>query len=54
MTVFNTNRQIIFLQHNRGHGPCNYNLKKHMVRLAFYELAKFIAPNNGECCSNAR
>lgn len=26
--------------------PRNYNLKKHMVRLALYELAKLIAPNN--------
>ena len=26
--------------------PRNYNLKKHMVRLAVYELAKLIAPNN--------
>lgn len=28
------------------HDPRNYNLKKHMVRLAVYELAKLIAPNN--------
>ena len=26
--------------------PRNYNLKKHMVRLAVYELARLIAPNN--------
>lgn len=26
--------------------PRNYNLKKHMVRLAVYELTKLIAPNN--------
>lgn len=26
--------------------PRNYNLKKHMVRLAVYELTKMIAPNN--------
>lgn len=26
--------------------PRNYNLKKHMVRLAIYELTKLIAPNN--------
>lgn len=26
--------------------PRNYNLKKHMVRLALYELTKLIAPNN--------
>ena len=28
------------------HDPRNYNLKKHMVRLAVYELTKLIAPNN--------
>ena len=28
------------------HDPWNYNLKKHMVRLALYELTKLIAPNN--------
>lgn len=28
------------------HDPRNYNLKKHMVRLAVYELGKLIAPNN--------
>ena len=28
------------------HDPPNYNLKKHMVRLALYELTKLIAPNN--------
>ena len=28
------------------HDPRNYNLKKHMVRLAIYELTKLIAPNN--------
>lgn len=28
------------------HDPRNYNLKKHMVRLAVYELSKLIAPNN--------
>ena len=26
--------------------PRNYNLKKHMTRLAIYELTKLIAPNN--------
>lgn len=26
--------------------PRNYNLKKHMVRLAVYELTKLVAPNN--------
>lgn len=29
-----------------AHDPRNYNLKKHMVRLALYELTKLIAPNN--------
>lgn len=28
------------------HDPRNYNLKKHMVRLALYELTKLNAPNN--------
>lgn len=28
------------------HDPRNYNLKKHLVRLAIYELTKLIAPNN--------
>lgn len=28
------------------HDPRNYNLKKHMARLALYELTKTIAPNN--------
>lgn len=28
------------------HDPRNYNLKKHMVRLAVYELTKLVAPNN--------
>ena len=28
------------------HDPRNFNLKKHMVRLAIYELTKLIAPNN--------
>lgn len=29
-----------------NHDPRNFNLKKHMVRLAIYELTKLIAPNN--------
>ncbi|WP_419510756.1 hypothetical protein [Alistipes sp.] len=33
-------------QHLIPGDPRNYNLKKHMVRLALYELAKLIAPNN--------
>ena len=28
------------------HDPRNYNLKKHMVRLALYKLTKLVAPNN--------
>nr|DAI00522.1 MAG TPA: hypothetical protein [Caudoviricetes sp.] len=28
------------------HDPRNYNIKKHLVRLAIYELTKLIAPNN--------
>lgn len=28
------------------HDPRNYNLKKHLIRLAIYELTKLIAPNN--------
>lgn len=28
------------------HDPRNYNLKKHMLRLALYELTKLVAPNN--------
>lgn len=30
----------------RLHDPRNYNLKKHMVQLALYELHKLISPNN--------
>ena len=33
-------------KHLSLHDPRNYNLKKHMVRLAIYELTKLIAPNN--------
>lgn len=33
-------------KHLSLHDPRNYNLKKHMVRLAFYELTKLIASNN--------
>ncbi|SBV95575.1 hypothetical protein [uncultured Dysgonomonas sp.] len=33
-------------KHISLHDPRNYNLKKHMVRLAIYELTKLIAPNN--------
>jgi hypothetical protein len=28
------------------HDPLNYNLEKYLVRLAIYELANLIAPNN--------
>lgn len=41
------NADIPELGHNLAFGdPRNYNLKKHMVRLALYELTKLIAPNN--------
>lgn len=30
----------------RAHDPRNANIKKHMVRLALYELHKLISPNN--------
>lgn len=33
-------------KHLSLHDPRNYNLKKHMVRLAVYELTKLIASNN--------
>ena len=33
-------------QHFVLHDPRNPNLKRHMVRLAVYELTKLIAPNN--------
>ena len=33
-------------QHLVLHDPRNLNLKRHMVRLAVYELTKLIAPNN--------
>ena len=41
------NADIPQIGHNLSpHDPRNYNLKKHMVRLAVYELAKLVAPNN--------
>ena len=41
------NADVPELGHNLSlHDPRNYNLKKHMVRLAVYELTKLIAPNN--------
>ena len=41
------NADVLELGNNLSmHDPRNYNLKKHMVRLAVYELTKLIAPNN--------
>ncbi|MEG0455493.1 MAG: hypothetical protein RR559_09150, partial [Bacteroides sp.] len=41
------NADMPIVGHNISlHDPRNYNLKKHMVRLAVYELTKLIAPNN--------
>lgn len=41
------NADMPIVGHNISlHDPRNYNLKKHMVRLAIYELTKLIAPNN--------
>lgn len=41
------NADILLIGRNLSpHDPRNYNLKKHMVRLALYELTKLIAPNN--------
>ena len=41
------NADVLVLGNNLSlHDPRNYNLKKHMVRLAVYELTKLIAPNN--------
>ncbi len=50
-TVFkptlNPNSDVPIIGHNITLGdPRNYNLKKHMIRLALYELTKTIAPNN--------
>ena len=45
--VINPNAQIPALEVNiRQHDPRNYNLKRHMIQLALYELHKLIAPNN--------
>lgn len=33
-------------RHLSPHDPRNYNLKKHMARLALYELTKLVSPNN--------
>ena len=41
------NADVPIVGHNIAlNDPRNYNLKKHMVRLAIYELTKLIAPNN--------
>lgn len=41
------NADIPIIGHNIAlNDPRNYNIKKHMVRLAIYELTKLIAPNN--------
>ena len=41
------NSDVPIVGHNIALGdPRNYNIKKHMVRLAVYELTKLVAPNN--------
>lgn len=41
------NADVPIIGHNISIGdPRNYNLKKHMVRLAVYDLTKLVAPNN--------
>ncbi len=45
--TLNPNSDTPIIGYNIAIGdPRNYNLKKHMVRLAIYELTKTIAPNN--------
>ena len=45
--VVNPNAQVPTLEVNiRHHDPRNYNLKRHMIQLALYELHKLISPNN--------
>jgi hypothetical protein len=45
--LINPNADIPELERNiRYHDPRNYNLKRHMVQLALYELHKLISPNN--------
>lgn len=45
--TINPNSDVPIIGHNITQGdPRNYNLKKHMIRLALYELTKTIAPNN--------
>ena len=41
------NADVPIVGHNIAlNDPRNYNIKKHMVRLAVYELTKLVAPNN--------
>lgn len=41
------NADVPIVGHNISlNDPRNYNIKKHMVRLAVYELTKLVAPNN--------
>lgn len=45
--IVNPNADAPVLEVNiRHHDPRNYNLKRHMVQLALYELHKLISPNN--------
>lgn len=45
--IINPNADAPELETNiRHHDPRNYNLKRHMVQLALYELHKLISPNN--------
>lgn len=45
--IVNPNADTPELETNiRQHDPRNYNLKRHMVQLALYELHKLISPNN--------
>lgn len=45
--VMNVNSDNIEIENNfRKHDPRNPNVKKHMLRLAVYELTKMISPNN--------
>lgn len=45
--IVNPNATIPEIGKNiRYHDPRNYNLKRHMVQLALYELHKLISPNN--------
>ena len=47
LPTLDTNSDVPIIGHNITLGdPRNYNLKKHMIRLALYELTKTIAPNN--------